>query len=135
MPFKYTSSLPLCQLGNILQENKKDLSLQHYISIKKAAKSLANFTKQNKKRLFFQIPNTRYFGHHLALCKLKEVGMLLITISRFLVVGIFFEKQGECSHFFSFLSIINPQSGKRQEGWRPSSLLWCNQYYRWHCVP
>lgn len=131
MPFKYTSSLPLCEQGNILKENKKDLSLQHCISTKKGRKPsklwqiLQNKTKQKKKVC---ISNTSvYFGHLLALYKLKEVWMFLITISRFLVVGGFFWKTRwiPIFVFFSFLSIIKPQSGKRQEGWRASSLLRC----------
>lgn len=54
--FKY-SSLPQCEQGNTLKENKKDLSLQHNISLKNARKpSILWQILQNKtkKDLYFK---------------------------------------------------------------------------------
>lgn len=89
MQFKYSSSLPQCEQGNTLKENKKRLkpaTLYFTKEHKRAINPVANFTKQNKICIS---SISVYFGHHLALCKLKEIRMFLITISRFLVVGCF----------------------------------------------
>lgn len=124
--FKYASSLPQCEQGNILKESKKDFeptTLLFQQSKQESHLWQILQTKPNKKSLYFKYQCLFWSSF----CTMQVEGSMLRFDQNFKIfscgffwvfvaflVCFFFEKHVECPYFFS--KHQKTYSGKRQEG-------------------